>query len=108
MNMLDIKALSKELKASLIELYGDDFDKLILYGSRARGDFHEESDIDFLLLLKDNKIKFGTEILKIGEYRSELGLKYDTKISVFPVASNKFYGTEKLFYQNIKREGIEL
>ncbi|MDZ7933743.1 MAG: nucleotidyltransferase domain-containing protein [Emticicia sp.] len=106
--MVDIKEISRELKSSMEELYGEDFDKLILYGSYARGDFHNESDVDFLLLLKKNEVKFGNEIFKIGVYRSNIGLKYDTKLSVFPLSSDKFYSTEKLFYQNIKREGIEL
>ena len=106
--MVNIQQLSKELKSSMIALYGEDFDKLILYGSYARGDFHGESDVDFLLLLKNNEVKFGNEIFKIGSYRSNLGLKYDTKVSIFPLSSSKFNKKEKLFYQNIKQEGIEL
>ncbi|MFC0181427.1 Nucleotidyltransferase domain-containing protein [Pseudarcicella hirudinis] len=106
--MVDINKISFDLKASMSELYGENFDKLILYGSYARGDFNEDSDIDFLLLLKNKEVKFGNEIIKIGKYRSNLGLKHGTKLSIFPISSYKFNSTEKLFYQNIKREGIEL
>ncbi|TSC94310.1 MAG: Uncharacterized protein Athens101428_353 [Candidatus Berkelbacteria bacterium Athens1014_28] len=40
------KQIKKELKAKL----GDKLISVILYGSRARGDFHDESDMDLLIL----------------------------------------------------------
>ena len=43
-----LSRLSRELKA----LYGDRYGGLLLYGSYARGEAHEDSDVDLLLLLK--------------------------------------------------------
>ncbi|GAH25140.1 unnamed protein product, partial [marine sediment metagenome] len=40
-----------ELKKRLLERFPDA--EIILYGSKARGDFDEESDIDVLIILKD-------------------------------------------------------
>ena len=34
------------------ELYGDDLVKVVLYGSYARGDNRENSDIDIMVLVK--------------------------------------------------------
>jgi len=33
--------------------YGDDLLKIVLFGSRARGDAHPESDVDVAVVLKD-------------------------------------------------------
>ncbi|MFN0014530.1 MAG: nucleotidyltransferase domain-containing protein [Saprospiraceae bacterium] len=57
--MVDKDAIAQAVKAELQRLYGDRLAKVILYGSYARGDFHEESDIDFLVVLKDVEIDVG-------------------------------------------------
>ncbi len=48
---------NQAVKSELQTLYGKRLAKLILYGSYARGDQHEGSDIDFLVVLKDDDIK---------------------------------------------------
>ena len=43
----------KRFRAALDALYGDRIERVVLYGSRARGDFHEESDYDIAVFLHD-------------------------------------------------------
>jgi predicted nucleotidyltransferase len=38
-------------RAALAELYGDRLDRVVLYGSRARGDHHADSDYDVAVFL---------------------------------------------------------
>jgi len=40
-------------RAALAELYGDRIERVVLYGSRARGDAKPDSDYDIALFLKD-------------------------------------------------------
>lgn len=54
----DIKSLIQELKKILIELYGEDLPKIILFGSFARSDASSDSDIDIAVVLKGNVDKF--------------------------------------------------
>lgn len=48
-----IRPILEELKAGLTALYGDRLDRVILYGSQARGDARPDSDIDVLVVLKE-------------------------------------------------------
>jgi uncharacterized protein len=103
-----IQQLAKELKNGLIELYGKRFAKLILFGSYARGDFQEESDVDFLLVLNDEKVQNGKEILNIGKLVGRLLLQYNKLLTTMPVSINRFQNANTIFFNNIRREGIEI
>src|ERR1700694_642949 len=43
----------RRFRAALEEIYGDRIERVVLFGSRARGDAHRESDYDVALFLKD-------------------------------------------------------
>jgi predicted nucleotidyltransferase len=43
----------KRFRAALDELYGDRIERVVLYGSRARGDHREDSDYDVAVFLHD-------------------------------------------------------
>jgi predicted nucleotidyltransferase len=45
----------KELKAGLVRIYGDKLKAVYLYGSYARGDYRQGSDVDAMILLSDYK-----------------------------------------------------
>lgn len=39
-------------RAAVDEMYGNQLDRVVLFGSRARGDAHEDSDYDVAIFLK--------------------------------------------------------
>src|SRR5207245_6548152 len=43
----------QRIRASLFAIYGDRIERLILFGSRARGDAHADSDYDVAVFLVD-------------------------------------------------------
>ena len=43
----------KRFRTALDELYGDRIERVVLYGSRARGDAREDSDYDVAIFLHD-------------------------------------------------------
>jgi uncharacterized protein len=103
-----LEALSTEVKRVLTELYGDRLDRVILYGSYARGDFHNESDVDYLVVLRDDEVKTGKEIFYMGDKIGGLSFDYDLFISAKPTSLVKFQNSDLLFYQNVRREGKRL
>jgi len=89
---------------------GDSISKIILYGSYAREDNREDSDIDIMILtpLTEDEIK-GIEN-KLYDLAYDYGLEYDVVISVNIKNEEHFnYWLGALpYYDNIKREGVIL
>ncbi len=106
--MVDKNAISQAVKRELAMLYGDQLAKLILYGSYARGDFRDDSDIDFLVVLRNDAIQTGTEIRRMSKPLSQLDLFFGTYISAHPTTLKKLEQSDYIFYQNVRREGIEI
>ncbi len=102
------KALISDFKKAVTQLYGDRLAKIILYGSYARGDFHEESDIDFLVVLNDEEINPFREIDRMNDAVFGLVLKYNTLISFQPTTREKFEHSKMPVYHFIKKEGKEI
>ena len=100
-----LRALSQEVKQALTELYGERLDRVILFGSYARGDFHAESDVDYLVVLNDDDVKSGREIWFFGGAASDLTDKFNVFVSFKPTSIKKYRTSDLLFYQNIRREG---
>ena len=101
-----IQQIAKEYKDALKKLYGDDLAELILFGSYARGDQREESDVDFAIVLKNPDIRTFPVLEKTSSISSELSLKYGLMISTFPVSLQKKKTSMQGVYRNIRREGI--
>lgn len=80
--------------------------KIILFGSRARGDYSNNSDYDFLVLTDKRDDKTKEYILEIC---IDILNKYDTLVS-FILCDEKEWARKKKFPigLNILKEGIEL
>jgi uncharacterized protein len=102
-----VHQIAQEYKAALQGLYGSELAALILFGSHARGDYHEESDIDFAVVLAhaDNGL---ADIFKTAETSANLGLKYGYAISTLPVSISKLQHSVQGVYQEIRKEGITI
>lgn len=94
-----------ELKAALQQTYGPRFVKLILFGSWARGDEEQSSDVDLLLVLRSVSSN-SAEIDRISKISSPVSLEYDLVFSVLP-ADHGDYEKEpsSAFFASVKKEG---
>jgi len=101
------KAVEK-LKQGLEKLYGDNLVRLILYGSKARGDAEDGSDIDILVVLKEMGLNYD-EIKKINNVAAPICLKSDLVISAIPM-NKKWVDADyrTIFIYNVMNEGIIL
>ena len=67
---LKLDKILQEFRQELEKLYGERLIKLVLYGSQARGDAKEDSDIDIMVVLK-NPVSPGDEIFRMGEIKKQ-------------------------------------
>jgi uncharacterized protein len=104
--MVNKEAIIKDFTETMKNHYGDRLSKIILYGSYARGDFNEESDIDFLVLLNDEEVRTSKEILNIGDKLYDLSVSFLTMISARVIPQFHYEEYDNLFFRNIKKDGL--
>ena len=95
------------VKQWFYEHYQDNLEELILYGSQARGDAQEYSDIDVLIVLK-KAFNYREEIDRTSQFIADLSLEYDTVISRAFISAQRFQEENSPFLLNVRREGISL
>ena len=105
-----IKSILRDYANDIINIYGDHLKAVILYGSYARGDFNEDSDIDIMILVD-------LDDMEIKEYRNQLSdvtfnYNYDNDILIMPIVKNLAHFCHWVnaypFYNNIYKEGVSL
>jgi len=81
----------------------------ILFGSRARGDYHEGSDWDILILLDKENINF-LEDGDISYSLRELGWDIDEEINAITYTKKNWEAGKhrSLLYHNIQDDGIKI
>ena len=102
---MKIKEVLGEFRTELERLYGDKLKNIILYGSWARGDATEDSDIDLLIVLGEEIIP-GKEIDRMIEIITEINLKHKVLISVYPVSEKDYSIVNSPLLINVRREGV--
>lgn len=98
----------EELKPCLRALLGDRLVRLVLFGSRARGDYRSDSDMDVAMVVRDLAPALKKGILDLI---AELELKHDTPLSVLVLSEDQFNHLkqrERRIALDIEREGIPL
>ncbi|HKJ78298.1 MAG TPA: nucleotidyltransferase domain-containing protein [Prolixibacteraceae bacterium] len=101
------KKIVHNIKQRLLEI--DPGAKIILYGSEARGEANQNSDIDVLILLNKNQSKFE---LKTRINNALYDIELETGIIINPLIYPKKEWENRPFknpfYINVMNEGIEL
>jgi len=100
-----INDILKEFREELENLYQKRLKNIILYGSWARGDATEDSDIDVLIVL-EGKVIPGEEIDRMIDIITEINLKYGVLISVYPVSDEDYSTINSPLLINVRREGV--
>ena len=106
----NITDIMQQFASSLRKLLGNTLDSVIVYGSYARGDYSELSDIDVMILvtLTEEKIK------KISDEISDTAFEYLMKfgVDISPVVTNidhfNYWVDNLPYYRNVRDEGGRL
>ncbi len=101
--------LLKEVYNQAKLVFGEDLRDVYLYGSYARGDYTEDSDIDFLVTVNASSDEISKLRHLISKASSRLSLQYDITFSVTvkPLEQFNKYSSVLPYYQNVLKEGIK-
>ncbi len=103
----EVQKALQDLRMSLRRLYGKQAPSVLLYGSYARGNAEDASDID-VLLIYPAVVPSGHEINRLGAILADLNLRYQVLISVLPVSEQDYHNSSGIFWSNIRQEGVLL
>ena len=102
-------AIFAEVVERCRELFGDKLRDAYLYGSYARGDFDDESDIDILVTVDEEPEKLAKLDRNVSDINSDLSLEHEITVSTYAVPLGQFtrFSDDLPFYRNVLTEGIK-
>jgi len=102
-----LKPILDELRDALAAHYGERLAKLVLFGSQARGDAAEDSDIDVLVVLT-GAVRPLKEIAETGGHVARLSAENGVVINTLFVSRSEYDARQEPVIINAAREGMAL
>jgi predicted nucleotidyltransferase len=103
-----VKNLVYEFAKDMQQIFGDNLCSVVVYGSYARGDYTNDSDVDIMILVKIPEDKIHNYTDQVADCAFDYFMKYGIDIS--PVVKNEEhfnYWAENLpYYRNVRDEGV--
>lgn len=101
------ETIRQEIRPRLEKAFRERFRGVLLFGSEARNQAGEDSDLDLMVLL-EGPVRLGRDLETIVGALYALQLKVDRPIHALPVSSEAFEAGQYGIYRNARREGIYL
>jgi len=100
-----VKRLVEQVKAYLRERYGDHIRRVILYGSHARGEATEDSDVD-VLVLTDPSLRPSEVRKSLSDLLFNILMDEGELVSVIVIPEDHFENHNLPFMLNVRKEGV--
>jgi predicted nucleotidyltransferase len=94
------------LRKALDEMYGNRLERVVLYGSRARGGAHADSDYDVAVFLHDMADR-GPELHRLANLSTDIIDETGELVHAMPYRAAA-YNKRTPLVREIRREGVEL
>ena len=103
-----ISEISQKVLQAAKDTLGDKLDRVILYGSYARGDYDHESDIDFLILADISQEEASCWRSLVRDRIPYIDLEFDLLISLRVTGKSHFEQCVSFlpYYKNVLNEGV--
>jgi predicted nucleotidyltransferase len=96
----------KRFKAALADAYGDQIDRVVLFGSRARGDARPDSDYDVAVFLRDLPDRW-REMDRLADIGSEILDDEGKLVHAMPYPADAYRDRTPLMHE-IRKDGVDL
>jgi len=103
----EVMGIAAKARAGLKAIYGERLRGVYLFGSWARGEGTEESDVDIAVVLDDVPNSF-MEMERTGDLFSTLGLEAGVLVSRVFIPEQDFRAQRYALYGAVQREGVAI
>jgi predicted nucleotidyltransferase len=97
----------KRFRAALDEMYGERIERVVLFGSRARGDAREDSDYDVAVFLKDLSDR-PLELNRLADLGTDILYETGEFIHAMPYRAGSYDDERMPLMHEIRTDGIDL
>ena len=106
---IELQRVTDELSQNTQHIFGSKLRKIILYGSYARGDYTQYSDMDIMVLANYDESEKSFLETQMRRVASRISLDYDITISMLLRDEKVFHDRTSIlpYYKNVATEGIE-
>ena len=102
---MGIQPILREFRAGAEKLYRNRLKGIILYGSWARDEATDDSDIDLVVVLAGD-VTPGKEIDKMIDMITDINLKHGVLLAVYPVSEEDYTTANSPLLLRVRREGV--
>jgi uncharacterized protein len=104
--MSNADAVVRQFRNRLVDAYGGRLERIVLFGSRVRGDAKSDSDYDVAIFLHD-LIDRDAEVDRLAEIQSDFIDETDAFVHVMPFPAGAWAEHTPLMHE-IRSEGLDL
>lgn len=105
-----LNVISEQMAEIYYSIYGNAVSGVFLYGSYARGDNTDDSDIDIVAIVKGSRTDLQDRLKAVWDLSADIGLENDVVVSptVIPYDEFEKYKSILPYYRNIAEEGYRI
>ncbi|MBM4250118.1 MAG: nucleotidyltransferase domain-containing protein [Euryarchaeota archaeon] len=103
--MKDIGPALRRFKKGVRRIYGKRLRQVLLFGSWARKEAREDSDVDVAVVLS-GPVRPGREIDRMIDLVTRVNLEHGVLMAVYPLSESDFRTLQSPLLMNIRKEGV--
>jgi predicted nucleotidyltransferase len=103
---MSIEPILNEFRKGIGLIYGSRLKELVLFGSWARNEATDDSDIDVAVVL-EGPVRAGREIDRMIDVITDINLEHGVLLSVYPVSQQDYARRNSPLLMNLRKEGIQ-
>ena len=106
MTNVEADPILQRFRARLDELYGQRLERVVLFGSRARGDAKQDGDYDVAVFLTDLRDRW-EELDRLAEVETDFLAATGAVVHCMPYKRDDWHARSPMMHE-IRRDGLEL